>query len=153
MRRFCWFMALGLTATVAVTASAGVYQTNPGSGMLFIADCEGSVEGNVFFDPEYSYPHFQTRAGDAVLGLSYAVVDWEGGISMAGEQARLANWDNPNDDYERLGTWGRGGWGTEIGRGGRGLVRYDDDTYVVAALGLSLSSVKGLPQVLVETTE
>ena len=131
MRRLCWFVALGLTATVAVTASAGEYQTNPGSGMLFIADCEGSVEGNVPFDDDYPYPHMQSRAGDAVLGLSYAVVDWEAGVSMAGQQTRLANWDNPNDDYERLGTWGRGGYGTEIGRGGRGLVRYDDDTYVL----------------------
>jgi hypothetical protein len=122
-------MALGLTAAVAVTASAG--QTTPGSGMLFIADMEGSVEGNVAFDVNYPYPDMKTRAADAVLGLSYGVVNWDAGVCTAGEQARLAKWDSAADDYERLGTWGRGGYGTEIGRGGRGLVRYDDDTYVL----------------------
>ena len=110
---------------------AGAGQTTPGSGLLFIGDGAGTVDGNNSFDPDYPYPHMQSRAGDAVLGLSYGVVNWDAGVCTAGQQARLANWDDPDDDYEKLGAWGGGGYWKEITRAGRGLVRYDVDTYVV----------------------
>ena len=129
MRAKWWFMALVLTAAVAVPANAG--QTVQGTGMIFMSDVEGVVGTNVPFDADYPYPHFQTRAGDASLGISYAVVNWDAGVCTAGQQARLAKWDDPVDDYERLGTWGGGGWWKEITRGARGLVRYDQDTCLV----------------------
>ena len=129
MKRFCWFMALVLTAAVAVPASAG--QATPGSGMIFVADLEGSVEGNVSFDDNYPYPNMQTRAGGAVLGVGYGVVNWAAGVCTAGQQARLANWNSPNDDFEKLSTWGGGGWWKEITRAARGIVRYDEDSYAV----------------------
>ena len=127
------FIVLVLTAAVAVPASAG--QTAPGSGMIFGADGEGTVDGNVFFDTDYPFPHTQTRAGDTCLGVSYGVVDWNAGVCTAGQQTRLAKWDDPDDDYEKLGTWGRGGSWTEIQRSGRGVVRYDLDSYVVITTG------------------
>ncbi|HUW83276.1 MAG TPA: Calx-beta domain-containing protein, partial [Phycisphaerae bacterium] len=129
MRANCWLMALALTAAVAMPARAG--QTTPGSGMIFVADSKDAVGNNPDFDTEYPYPHVSTRAGDAMLGVGYGVVNWNAGYCTAGQQARLAKWNDPNDDYEKLGTWEGGGSWTDITYAGRGLVRYDEDTYLV----------------------
>ena len=123
-----------LPALVVAFLSVGAAragQSAEGVGIIFIADVQGTVMGNWLFDAAYPVDHTQTRAADAKLGVAYGVINWDGQLCTAGQQYRLARWNDPDDDYERLGTWGRGGWWSEITRAGRGLLRYDQDTYVV----------------------
>ena len=129
--------------TVLLGPSVWADSTVDGAGLIFAAKVEGTVEGNPYFDPNSPYPHMQTRAADAVLGVSYGVVNWGGGFCTAGQQHRLGKWDDPDDDYERLGTWGVSDTWRSPFQPTRGLVRYDQDTFLALGGNYSVHNANG----------
>jgi len=129
--------------TVLLGPSVWAGSTVEGTGLIFAARVEGAVEGNPYFDPNSPYPHMQTRAADAALGVSYGVVNWGGEVCTAGEQHRLAKWDDPNDDYERFATWGGGDAWCSPFQPTRGVARYDQDTFLALGCFYSVENANG----------
>jgi len=129
MRKFCC-MAVVLGVVAVMTAPAGAQDT---SAIIFAGNVWASSEANSFF-PEAGN---RTQAVDAKHGVSYGEIDWSqrGNYAVdwcsAGYQWRLANESDLTPDYyERLAHWGYG-YARDFYRFTRGVVRYDEDTFVV----------------------
>ena len=140
MRKLCC-MVVVLGVVAVMTAPASAQDT---SAIIFAGNIWASSEANAKFPEAGS----RSQCWDAKHGVSYGEIDWSlrGNYAVdwcsAGYQWRLANQSDLTPDYyERLAHWGYG-YGRDFYRFTRGVVRYDEDTFVV--LGTAMGRTNNL---------
>ena len=140
MRKFCC-MAVALGVAAVMTAPAGAQDT---SAIIFAGGVQAGAEANAI--PEGAATKTQyVNAGEAV---SYGEIDWSLRSNYAvdwctaGNDWRWANQPETTPDYyEQLGHWGYG-YGRDLYRFTRGVVRYDVDTFIT--LGTAMGRTNNL---------
>jgi len=140
MRKFCC-LAVALGVAAVMTAPAGAQDSG---AIIFASGVSSSAEANAIPDGAASKTQF-VNAGEAV---SYGEIDWSQRNNYAVEWCTAGfdwRWNNQSestpDYYEQLGHWGYG-YGRDLYRFTRGVVRYDEDTYIT--LGTAMGRTNNL---------